>query len=449
MQTEISKLLQIEHDCKSCESDRSLFYIIVNQTREIIDYEQAVLLSYELSSKLKVIALSDMASIDSTSLYASFVEDLANHLIKNNPNVDSPFEIDIKTHLSISLSEDLKEYSPPNIMWVPLKISKNNVKIEYHLVLFRIDGWQNQDKEVLAYLASSYKYFLFAMRKCSFSSKLSSFNFKKSYWMVVFAIIVAFMFYPVQMNVVAPFEIEALKPYVVTSPIEGVVNEILIEPNQEIKANTLIVKFEDIDFKNNYEISRQKLEEAKAELYSTKQASFFEREKLSQIPTLQKNILLKQSELNFYKNQLSKTKIYAQKQGIAIIDNPLSFKGKPLNTGEKIMMIADKNEIQAKIMVPVSDAIFLQKDANVTLTFDNKVLEEWSGKVLNISYNPQLTPEKILSYKVIANIKNAEQSASTPQIGLRGTAKIYSKKVTLFYYLFRKPLTHLKQMGIW
>lgn len=451
MTADISKLLQLEHNCKNCENEKALNFIIVNETRQLVDYDQAVLLGYEFSSKLKVLAISDMAVLDSTSLHLSFVEDLANHLInqKQIASATKSYEVNITNDLNQTLQEELREFSPPNILWIPMKISKNNIELEYYLILFKVYPFEQKEIEVLDYIASSYKFFLFAMRKCSFGSKLSTFKFKSKYLLLVAALIVAAMFYPIKMNVVAPFEIEAKNPFIVTSPIDAIVDEIKVEQNQQVSKNILLVQLEDIDLKNSVDIAAKKLEAARAQLYSAKQASFFEREKLSQIPGLQKEIMLKQSELSFAVSQLKKTKIYASKDGIAIIENPNSFKGKPVSTGEKIMLIADSNDIQIKIMVPVSDALFLQESADVKLTFDNKVLDEWDAKIKNISYNPELTEQNILSYKVTANFNDLTQHKDVVQIGLRGTAKIYSKDVTLFFYLFRKPITYLRQTGIW
>lgn len=449
MNADISKLLQLEHNCKSCQNLSSLHYIIVNETRELVDYEQAAILGYKFGSTFSVLALSDMSTLDSTSLHITFLEKLTNHLVKMYPENQKPYVVDIAKDLTKSLLEDLMEYSPPNILWLPLKIFRNNVEIEYHLVLFKIKKFDQKEIEVLEYVASSYKYFLFAMRECSFTSKLTFLKYKRKYFLATLVFIAGAMFYPVKMNVVAPFEVEAQNPYIVTSGIDGVVEKVLIEPNQKISKNTLLVKLEDIDHQNNVEIAKKKLEAAQAELYSVKQASFYEREKLSHVPTLQKDILLKESELNFALDQLAKTKIYSSKDGIAIIDNPISFKGKPIATGEKIMMIADGNDLQIKIMVPVNDALFLQESAEINLTFDNRVLQVWDAKVRNISYNPQLTPENILSYRVTADFADITQYQDKIQIGLRGTAKIYSQEVTLFFYLFRKPITSLRQSGIW
>jgi hypothetical protein len=53
-----------------------------------------------------------------------------------------------------------------------------------------------------------------------------------------------------------------------------------------------------------------------------------------------------------------------------------------------------------------------------------------------------LSPEEVLSYKISASFEGEE----IPRIGLRGTAKIYGSRVTLFYYLFRKPITFVRQL---
>jgi len=124
-------------------------------------------------------------------------------------------------------------------------------------------------------------------------------------------------------------------------------------------------------------------------------------------------------------------------------------KGKPLVTGERIFLVADENNIELKIMLAVSDALFLEENAEVKVFIDNKVFESWEGKIKHISYEPELTPENILSYKIIAEFNDLKENEELPKIGLRGTAKIYSQKVSLFFYLFRKPITGLRQFIGW
>ena len=71
-------------------------------------------------------------------------------------------------------------------------------------------------------------------------------------------------------------------------------------------------------------------------------------------------------------------------------------------------------------------------------------MKSLEGKLLRASYQPSLSPEGILSYKLTASYDG--NAMSLPRIGLRGTAKVYGSKVTLFYYLFRKPITFVRQL---
>ena len=81
MNNDISKLIQLEFNLKNCENDNELFYSIVNQTIEIIPYEQAILFGIDYSSKLKVEAISNIVSVDSTSPFVQYTLDLANNLL--------------------------------------------------------------------------------------------------------------------------------------------------------------------------------------------------------------------------------------------------------------------------------------------------------------------------------------------------------------------------------
>ena len=60
MESNISKLLQLEHNCRNCENIKELYFQIVNETRNIVPYSQGVLLTTNLKGKYKVVGISDM-----------------------------------------------------------------------------------------------------------------------------------------------------------------------------------------------------------------------------------------------------------------------------------------------------------------------------------------------------------------------------------------------------
>lgn len=445
--SDVSKLIQLEFNLKNCENDSELFYSIVNQTAEIISYEQAVLVGLDYSSKLKVEAISNVVSVDSTSPFIQYILDLANSLKKIYSNDEIKFVN--QTELSKDVKEQIKEFSPSNIVWIPLKTIKNNIEVEFYLILFRNDFFEQKDIEILSYLATSYKYFLFANRKDSLKTKLKNLKIDNKYLKYGLLAIFLAMFLPIKMSVIAPCEIQAKDPFVVTSPIDGSIDEIKVNSNDKVSKDELLVKIKDVDLINTYEIAKKKLDTVEAELHSMKQAGFYDIDKKSQISRLESEVALKEAELNYSKSLLDKTNIYSQTQGIAIVDNPNEWKGKPVITGEKILLIANPNEVEIKIMLSVKDALFLKENADVKIFLDNKIFETWDAKISEIFYKPQVTPENIVSYKIIADFNDLKQNDEIPKIGLRGTAKIYSQNVTLFFYLFRKPITSLRQLIAW
>lgn len=438
MSNDISKLLQYEHNLKACDNEKELYYSIVNQTRELVDYEQAVLFTVDLGRKPKVIAVSDIVTVDNTSPFIQFMQDLLKDIFIKK--IDTLKVIDINSELSESTKTQLLEYCPPNILFVPLKLIKNSVEIEYFLVLTKNTSFEKKELEILNYISSSIKYALFAMSRSTIFTKLKNYNFKNSYFIYGAIVIFLAMFIPVRMNVIAPCTIEPKKPFIVTSPIDGVIKDIKVNSNDIVKKEQFLVKLEDIDLKNSYEVALRKLDTIKAELYSAKQASFYDTDKKGQIKRLQEEVKLNEAEVEFSKSQLEKTDIYSNQEGIVIIDNPNEWKGKPVVTGERILSIANPDNIEIKIMLSVNDAIFLKENADVTLFLDNRVFESWGAKVTSISYKPELTPEQTIAYKISADLIDSEENEELPKIGLRGTAKIYSEKVTLFFYLLENQL---------
>ena len=448
MESNISKLLQLEHNCRNCENIKELYFQIVNETRNIVPYSQGVLLTTNLKGKYKVVGISDISVVDSTSPYVQWIENVVEDL-NANPKSKDIFVVEAKSDLKEVNYKSLLEFAPSNILYIPLNTTKENSDINYIFLLFRENSWLENDILMLKHLSSSLSYFLFAMRNCGFFQTLKKISFKNRYFKIALILIIALMFLPVRLSVLAPLEVDAKNPYVVTSPLNAVIEEVKIFPNDKIEKEQLIVQFDDVDFKNNYLVAKRTLDVTNAELFSTKQSSFLDPKQKSQISQLENQVKLKEAELNFAKDQLDKTKIYAKEEGIAIINNPNDWKGKPVNTGERIFLIANPNSIELKIMLPVSDAIFLEENAIVKAFFDNDPTNSWKAKVKYISYKPELTEQNVLSYKIIAQFDNINENGYIPSIGLRGTAKIYSKKVSLFFYLFRKPITATRQWIGW
>ncbi|MGA1931641.1 efflux RND transporter periplasmic adaptor subunit [Arcobacter sp. YIC-464] len=445
MKLNIANLLQIEHNCRNAQSYEELRYIIVNETRKLIPYKTALFFFANKNKDLKVEAISDVATVNTNSIFVQTLQSIANKALKKS---DSLHLINNEEELDSYEREVLEEYKYKNLLFVPIKIEKNDASISFYMILINEEPFEKKHLEVCSHLSGSYAYFLYAMTKNSFSLKLRKRSFFKGYFKYLFLVFILLMFIPIKMSVLAPLEVVPKEPFIVTSALDAAVKEINVKPNDEVKIGELLVTLDNTSYKNDYELAKKSLDIAKAQLHTSSQASFFDINQKRKIAELKTQVELKEVELKYRKEQLEKTKIYAKKDGIAIVHNPNEWKGKPVIIGEKILYIANKNMVELKIMLPVSDAIFIEKNANIKAFFDNDPLNSWQGKVEHISYKPQLSTQNILSYKIIASFDSLDKN-SLPSIGLRGTAKIYSEEVTLFFYLFKKPITSLRQYIGW
>jgi len=444
----LSTLLQLEHECKKCESLIELFYTITNETRQIVDYTHAVLLTKGLTKELKVVSLSDVASVESTSPFVQWIEDVAK-AIKNNKNPQDVYTVNSTKEfetLDVYTNENVKN---PKILWLPLKVIKENIEVEYTLILIKKNMWKKEEIAILKHLASSYSYFLFAMRKCGIKTWLENKNFTNKYIKYIFIGLFLLMFFPVHQTVLAPLEVKAKNPYIVTSPLNAAIKTIHVNPNEKIEKETLTVEIEALEFENSYKIAQKELEVAKARLHTARQKSFYDTKQKSELSRLQTEVSLKSSQVSFAKSQLEKTKIYTKKSGIVLLNNKSEWEGKPVVIGERILQIADPSSIELEIMLPMNETIFLEDNASIKVFFDNDPLTSWNGTVKYIAYKPELSVNDVLSYKITAEFNNIKENEYIPSIGIRGTAKIYSKKVSLFFYLFRRPITSLRQLIGW
>ncbi|MBD3830203.1 MAG: hypothetical protein IE890_06915, partial [Arcobacter sp.] len=125
MESNISKLLQLEHNCRNCESIKELYFQIVNETRNLVNYSQGVLLTTDLTGKYKVVAISDISVVDSTSPYVQWIEEI---VIDFNNNEKS------KDIFIVEAKNDLKEINY-NETIIIIKYMNNYLKEQLEIEL--------------------------------------------------------------------------------------------------------------------------------------------------------------------------------------------------------------------------------------------------------------------------------------------------------------------------
>lgn len=440
----VAQLLQIEQQVRRCETLTELSFVMVNMTKTLVPYEQAAYLAGSEIERLTVHALSDLSLVDRTTPFCAWLEQIA----KREDRLESAS----KTHSIQSaswpseLANELNEFSPEFMLWLPLLIpSKPNQRVGV-LWLAKSTLWTEKEIGLLQHLASSYAHALqvFTTRN-GWQYWLRRVFTKRLQWGVLITIVLL-GFVPVRLTVLAPAEIAAKDPLLITSPLAGAVRQILVKPGDHVTKGQLVVEMDKTEFKGRFDVSQRELERAQAELRTVEQAGYVDRRKKSELSQLESQVELKTIQRDYLQTKLQQTDIVSDKDGIVVLDDPDKWKGRPVVVGERILSIADPSHVQLNVMLPVKDAISLNNGNKVTFYLDTDPLNPIVFSVDYSSFEPSLTPDQVVAYRIVADI---EEGASAPRIGLRGTAKLYGEQVSLAYYLLRRPITFIRQRLGW
>ena len=386
----IAKLIGLEKKTREAKTEDELNFVIVNETRQLVDYISSFLLLKSSSNNFSVKATSDLATVDRTSPLISYLEKIINH----KDHRDSK---DIQTIDLEKTSKSLKIKKPKNIpgfiLQVPLFSAQQG--FQGFLILSKNQTFNENEIDLLTHLANTFGH---AQNTFKSGSSVNQF-FKKNlgsklFWSTLILFIIISIV-PIKMSSTAPVDVVPSNPKLVTAPFDGVVKNITINNNDKVSAGDLVVLLEDLDLNNEYNLAQQSLQIAEKELLRSRQSSFSDTKEKARIAELAAQVDLKKAELNSVTKRLKNSKIYSTQNGIAIVDRKSEWQGRPVSVGEKIITIANQNEIEFLIWLPVKDSLVIQKNSLVKVFLDINPMKSLEGKLLRASYQPSLSPEGI------------------------------------------------------
>lgn len=261
------------------------------------------------------------------------------------------------------------------------------------------------------------------------------------------AVAVALMFLPVRLSVLAPAEIVGLDAVAVNAPMDGVVQSFAVTPNQAVRQGQLLYTLDDTTLRNRREIAIRQLEVARADALAAAQKSFANEASRAELASINGVVAEKEAELALVEEMLARIQVFAPGDGVAVFTDVNDWQGKPVSTGQRVMMLANPEKPGLLIWLPVPDAINLEAGAEVKTYLQVAPLDPLPASLFETSYQAVASPLGVQSYRLRARFESLEDDQRQhARIGLKGTAKIYGEKAALGYYLFRRPLAALRRM---
>ena len=419
--------LGLEKQARQAANTEQLGFAMVNDGQTLFGFRHAALL---IAGKVQ--ALTGISLVEPNAPFVAFVERAAAQLLGQG-QLNEVRAVDAAL-LDEQSRADWQSLSAAQACWVPLKDRRG--EMFGGLWLAREQPFNEAELALLAQLGETYAHAWLALQP----RKPWRLRWPKKKLLAIAGGLCLLLLVPVRQSVLAPAEVVPLGGRVVAAPLDGVIAEFLVKPNQSVAAGDLLVRFDATSLKAQADVAERALGVAEAELKANTQRAFADAESSSRIDLLAARVEQKRAERDYARQLLARSEVRAERAGIAVFADAERLTGKPVQTGERLMQIADPRQAELRIELPVGDAIALQPGAEVALFLDSDPLNRHGARLERAAYEAQATAAGQLAYRL-----DAAFLETPPRIGLRGTAKLFGDRAPLAYYLLRRPLAALRQ----
>ncbi len=436
------EFLRLESSAREALAVADLGFVITNETHRLIPYRQAFFCILKRSGPV-LEAISGLAGIDRhTPFYDWFIQ-LGHFLATRGPDCQ-PFAL-TSADVPERISDEWNEWLPAALLIVPLPNRESTPSA--YLVLAREESFSDGEQQTLQALAQVYGHALSALSGSHpLKKRLTELVAGRRFQFAIAAVAVLALFLPVSQSSLGPAEVTPLTYNSISSPLDGVIASVPVKPNERVRKGQTLFRLDDTTVRNRLESAHRTMGVAKSEEFLSRQKSFVDPQSRGELATQEARVREKGSTIGYMQELLQKMDVRAPADGIVLFGDPSDWEGKPVTTGERVMMLADEMSAGVTVWLPVADAVALEPGRRVRLFLHTEPLRPCEGVVVRSSYQPVLSPDGIASYRVTAAFV---VGSVLPRLGLKGTAKVYGDRVSLGYYLFRRPVAAMRQRLGW
>lgn len=429
----LSGLLQLERKAWAAADMTALGFVMVNDTRQLLPYRQAMLWDARAQ---RLLSLSGLATVEQDAPFNHWFGRLCTGWQQRHGDRQA---ISLNaSELPVEDQAQWAEYLPPWLIWLPLR--DRDEHLLGALLLACEQPLSGTESTLLSLLGEAYGH-AWASLTTVRQSPWQHLRGTRRRWLIGAAVLAALALLPVRQAALAPADIIALHPSVLRAPLQGVVERILVEPNQPVKAGEVLIQLDARELQSRLESARQALAIAEGEWRQGQQQALSDARSKAGLALLQGRRDQTLGEVRFLEQSLARTRIVAPHDGVALYDDPAEWQGRPVALGEQILQVADPRQAQLEIRLPVKDAIELHSGAEVSMFLNTDPSAPLAATLQRLGYRATTAGDGSMAYRLMAGFSEADPRI---HIGLKGTAKLYGARTLLVTYLLRRPLASLR-----
>lgn len=433
-------LIQLGRRAREAATREALGFVMVNETLQVLPYRQAAfwLIDTSVAGLSRVAAVSGLPEPNPNAPYTHWLARLfraaagrpTHEALAALPADELP-----------ALAAEWHEWLPAHALWVPLKNA--DAPAAGYLLLAGERAWTPHEMAIATELASIYAHALgmFSPRKSTLHRlREHLLSHPKRRWLWALPVVVAC--FPVQQSVLAPAEVVPKDPFLVRAPQDGVVDRMLVQPNQAVSAGTPLFNLDQAALQARQAVASKAYDTAQEEFRQSAQIAVTDDKGKLDMSLRRGALQEKKVELGYLNELMGRVQVRAERAGIAVFSDVNEWQGKTVQLGERVLTLADPARVELSIWLPVGERFDAQPGAAVSLYPNASPLSSYDAVVTQVAYSAEPARDGQIAYRLKADLKPGE---ALPRIGLMGTAKLHGNRVPLLYYALRRPLTTLRQ----
>ena len=436
LQNPLLSLIGLGQKARQAQSLDELGFLLVNDSKALSGYRQALLWRRDQG----VTHLSGVVVPERHSPFMQWAGRLCAYL---SDKPDLAFKTLQVRDLPEALQEGWGHWMPLQVWWMPLEIGSSaggllvadDALDPQRLPLWQewVGVWSLAADRLLRVEGQSV---MGAMRHWLRQQRQPPRNWYRSRPLWVMAALGLIAMLPVRLTVVGQGELVPREPVVVRAPLDGVLHEFHVSPNQVVKPGAALFSYDNDVVRSRLLVAQQSLATAQAEYRQAVQSALTDTKAKFQIASLAGKVQEKQAELKFLTEQVNRTTVTAPQAGVVLFDEVSEWIGKPVQTGERVVRIADPADVELEVWINLADAVPLQLGDEVKLFPAASPLDTLTAQTRWVGYEAQPRPDGTFAYRMRASLSGP----SAFMVGVKGTARVSAGRVPLVYWLLRKPL---------
>ena len=145
----IARLITIEKKIREAQSKTELEFLVVNELKDLVNYDVAILLSMNKIGVTEVKTISNISVVDQTAPLVSYIKNLTNNIVL--PVEENAYEINLDDQETIEKNYEKPENIPSNGLMINLQSSIGG--LQGKLFILSLEKLISSDKELLTHLA--------------------------------------------------------------------------------------------------------------------------------------------------------------------------------------------------------------------------------------------------------------------------------------------------------